>query len=84
VYLIQDIGGTSHLGRDVEHPLGPLAYTMSRMHCLTVSLAQGGDGLGAMWGEERRREYLQEAGFRSIETRRLQHDILNNWYVVRR
>ena len=54
------------------------------MHCMTVSLAQGGEGLGAMWGEEKTREYLQKAGFRTIETRRLDHDIQNNWYVVRK
>jgi hypothetical protein len=51
---------------------------------MTVSLAQGGEGLGAMWGEEKTHEYLQEAGFRSIETNQLAHDIQNNWYVVRK
>jgi hypothetical protein len=54
------------------------------MHCMPVSLAQGGEGLGAMWGEKRARDYLQWAGFRSIETHRLDHDVLNNWYVVRK
>jgi hypothetical protein len=52
------------------------------MHCMTVSLAQAGDGLGAMLGEERTREYLQKAGFRSITTSRITHDIQNNWYVM--
>ncbi|HEX5070171.1 MAG TPA: hypothetical protein VFV78_08130 [Vicinamibacterales bacterium] len=52
---------------------------------LTVSRpAQGGEGLGAMWGEEKTREYLQKAGFRSITTNRLAHDIQNNWYVVKK
>ena len=53
-------------------------------HRGTVSLAHGGEGLGAMWGEEKTREYLQHAGFRSIETHQLAHDIQNNWYVVRK
>lgn len=83
VYLMQDISGTSHLQKDIEHPLGTLLYTVSCMHCMTVSLAQGGAGLGAMWGEERTYEYLQKAGFGSIATHRLDHDIQNNWYVVR-
>jgi ubiquinone/menaquinone biosynthesis C-methylase UbiE len=82
VYLMQDISGSSHVHEDVDHPLGPFLYTVSCMHCMTVSLAQGGEGLGAMWGEERTREYLQAAGFRHVETRRLAHDIQNNWYVV--
>lgn len=82
VYLMQDISGTSHVHKDMEHPIGTFLYTISCMHCMTVSLAQGGEGLGAMWGEEKTREYLQRAGFRSITTNRLAHDIQNNWYVV--
>jgi 2-polyprenyl-3-methyl-5-hydroxy-6-metoxy-1,4-benzoquinol methylase len=82
VYLMQDISGTSHVHKDIEHPIGTFLYTISCMHCMTVSLAQGGEGLGAMWGEEKTRDYLQRAGFRSITTHRLAHDIQNNWYVV--
>jgi 2-polyprenyl-3-methyl-5-hydroxy-6-metoxy-1,4-benzoquinol methylase len=82
VYLMQDISGTSHLHKDIEHPIGTFLYAISCMHCMTVSLAQGGEGLGAMWGEEKTREYLQKAGFRSITTHRLAHDIQNNWYVL--
>jgi 2-polyprenyl-3-methyl-5-hydroxy-6-metoxy-1,4-benzoquinol methylase len=82
VYLMQDISGTSHVHKDIEHPIGTFLYTISCMHCMTVSLAQGGEGLGAMWGEEKTRNYLQKAGFRSITTHRLAHDIQNNWYVV--
>jgi ubiquinone/menaquinone biosynthesis C-methylase UbiE len=82
VYLMQDISGTSHLHQDVHHPIGTFLYTVSCMHCMTVSLAQGGEGLGAMWGEEKTREYLRRAGFTSMVTRKLAHDIQNNWYVV--
>jgi 2-polyprenyl-3-methyl-5-hydroxy-6-metoxy-1,4-benzoquinol methylase len=82
VYLMQDIKGSSHAHNNIGHPLGTLLYTVSCMHCMTVSLAQGGEGLGAMWGEEVTREYLQRAGFRSVEKHELAHDIQNNWYVV--
>jgi 2-polyprenyl-3-methyl-5-hydroxy-6-metoxy-1,4-benzoquinol methylase len=82
VYLMQDINGTSHMEKDTEHPLGTFFYAISCMHCMSVSLAQGGEGLGAMWGEEKTREYLNKAGFNSVVTHRLPHDIPNNWYVV--
>lgn len=82
VYLMQDISGTGHVHKDAEHPLGTLLYTVSCMHCMTVSLAQGGEGLGAMWGEEKTREYLARAGFASVIKKRLAHDIQNNWYIV--
>ncbi|HET9371944.1 MAG TPA: class I SAM-dependent methyltransferase [Vicinamibacterales bacterium] len=84
VYLMQDIKGSTHVHRNLGHPLGPFLYTVSCMHCMTVSLAQGGEGLGAMWGEEMTREYLARAGFRSVEKHELVHDIQNNWYIVRK
>jgi ubiquinone/menaquinone biosynthesis C-methylase UbiE len=84
VYLMQDIKGSSQVHKNIDHPLGTLLYTVSCMHCMTVSLAQGGEGLGAMWGEEKTREYLARAGFQSVEKHELAHDIQNNWYVVRK
>jgi 2-polyprenyl-3-methyl-5-hydroxy-6-metoxy-1,4-benzoquinol methylase len=84
VYLMQDISGTGHVHKDVDHPLGTLLYTVSCMHCMTVSLAQGGEGLGAMWGEQKTLEYLRKAGFGDVTKNRLAHDVQNNWYVVRK
>jgi 2-polyprenyl-3-methyl-5-hydroxy-6-metoxy-1,4-benzoquinol methylase len=84
IYLMQDIRGSSHVHKNLDHPFAPFLYTASCLHCMTVSLAQGGEGLGAMWGEEKTREYLTRAGFQSIETNNLAHDIQNNWYVVRK
>ena len=84
VYLMQDIKGSSHVYKNIGHPIGTFLYTASCLHCMTVSLAQGGEGLGAMWGEEKTREYLHQSGFRSVEKHELAHDIQNNWYVVRK
>jgi hypothetical protein len=77
VYLMQEIGATGRLEDDLTHPMATLLYTVSCMHCMTVSLARGGEGLGAMWEEGRVREYLGAAGFRSITVRRLAHDVQN-------
>lgn len=82
VYLMQDIKGSSHVHKNIGHPIGTFLYAISCMHCMTVSLAQGGEGLGAMWGEEKTREYLARVGFRSIMKQELAHDIQNNWYVI--
>lgn len=84
VYLMQDIKGSSEVHKNLDHAIGTFLYTISCMHCMTVSLAQNGEGLGAMWGEEKTREYLKQAGFGSIEKHELAHDIQNNWYVVRK
>jgi 2-polyprenyl-3-methyl-5-hydroxy-6-metoxy-1,4-benzoquinol methylase len=84
VFLMQDIRGSSNVHNNLGHPAGTFLYAVSTMHCLTVSLAQGGEGLGAMWGEEKARDYLHVAGFRSVRTHRLAHDFQNNWYVARK
>lgn len=84
VYLMQDIHSSSHVHKDMDHPMGPLLYTISCMHCMTVSLAQGGEGLGAMWGREKAQELLNKAGFRDIEIHRLDHDIQNDYYIIRK
>jgi 2-polyprenyl-3-methyl-5-hydroxy-6-metoxy-1,4-benzoquinol methylase len=84
VYLMQDIAGSSHLHNNLDHPLGPFMYTVSTMHCMTVSLAQGGAGLGTMWGEEKAKEMLREAGFGEVEVERLPHDIANSYFVARK
>ncbi len=83
VYLMQDIQGSSYVHENMEHPGGPLLYMISCMHCMTVSLAQGGDGLGAMWGEQKARELLVEAGFTSVDVHLLEHDPFNAYFVVR-
>lgn len=84
VYLMQDIRASSEVGNNIEHPIGPLLYTISCMHCMTVSLSAGGMGLGAVWGEEKALQMLEEAGFRSVEIKQLEHDFQNNFYIVRK
>ncbi len=83
VYLAQDINGSSHVHGNLDHPIGPLLYTLSCLHCMTVSLAQEGEGLGAMWGRELAEELFAEAGFTSVEVHELAHDIQNCYYVCR-
>ncbi|NKB49398.1 MAG: methyltransferase domain-containing protein [Alphaproteobacteria bacterium] len=84
VYLAQDINDSSHVHENCDHPIGPLLYTISCMHCMTVSLAQeGGEGLGAMWGRQLAVEIFSEAGFGSVEVNELEHDIQNCYYVCR-
>ena len=82
VYLMQDIAGSSHHHNNLDHPIGPFLYTISCMHCMTVSLAQGGEGLGAMWGEEKAKEMLEEAGFKEVKVEQLPHDFQNYYYIA--
>jgi 2-polyprenyl-3-methyl-5-hydroxy-6-metoxy-1,4-benzoquinol methylase len=82
LFLMQDIAGSSHVHNNMDHPIGPFLYTISCMHCMSVSLSQGGEGLGAMWGREKACEMLEEAGFSGIDVKQLSHDIQNSYYLV--
>lgn len=83
VYLMQDVHASSDVAQNREHPFGPFLYTASTMHCMAVSLAQGGEGLGTMWGTDTARALVAEAGFRSIDVRLLPHDPMNAYLVAR-
>ena len=54
--LMSDIKASSHLEKNIDHPIGPFGYGMSCMHCMPVSLAYDGMGLGAMWGKRKPRK----------------------------
>lgn len=82
VYLIQDITGSSYLENNYDRPASPWLYTISLAHCMTVSLADDGAGLGAMWGEEKCVEMLHEAGFKKVDLHHLDHDFMNTYYVA--
>ena len=82
VYLCVDTRASSRLAENLNHPLGPFLYTVSCMHCMTVSLADGGMGLGTMWGEQTALEMLGQAGFTSIRTTYLDGDIVNAYIIA--
>ena len=83
-FLMQDIAASSQVHKNIDHPVGPLLYTFSVMHCMTVSLAANGAGLGTMWGEEKAREMLQAAGFTKIDVKKLPHDFQNAFYIIQK
>jgi hypothetical protein len=84
VFLMVDIKASSRLHENMDHPLGPLLYTASTMHCMTVSLALDGMGLGMVWGEQKAREMLAEAGFTQVDVEAVEGDLFNNYYIARK
>lgn len=82
-FLMVDIRASSQLERNVENPLAPFLYAVSTLHCMTVSLAQGGAGLGTVWGEELARQMLADAGFTDVTVHEIPDDPLNQVYVAR-
>ena len=82
VFLMLDIRASSLLEENMKHPLGPLLYTISCNHCMTVSLADDGAGLGTMWGEQVASQMLREAGFSQVEIKHVKGDVANSYYIA--
>lgn len=80
-YFMADIKASSRLEENLDHPLAPAFYTVSLTHCMTVSLAYGGEGLGTMWGKQKALELLKEAGFRNTDVKEVPEDIMNYYYI---
>jgi len=83
-YFCQDIAGSSSVENNMGHPLAPFLYTISTTHCMSVSLAQGGAGLGTMWGKELACQMMKKAGFSSVQVKELEHDVINYYYIVKK
>ncbi|MEV6278508.1 class I SAM-dependent methyltransferase [Nocardia sp. NPDC051832] len=83
-FLMVDIQASSNLEDNMDLPLGPGMYAISTMHCMTVSLALDGDGLGTMWGEQVATRMLHEAGFASVDVEHIDADIFNSYYIARK
>jgi 2-polyprenyl-3-methyl-5-hydroxy-6-metoxy-1,4-benzoquinol methylase len=81
-FLMVDIKASSHPHENVDDPMAAFLYGVSLMHCMTVSLSQDGEGLGAAWGEQTAVRMLHEAGFANIDVKRLEGDFVNSYYVA--
>jgi 2-polyprenyl-3-methyl-5-hydroxy-6-metoxy-1,4-benzoquinol methylase len=83
-FLMQDIEASSMVDKNINSPLTPALYTISTMHCMSVSLAYNGEGLGTMWGKELAVKKLNEAGFKDIKVKNVEGDIINYYYLSRK
>lgn len=81
-YLMVEPAASSNLEDNIANPLSPWIYGVSTLHCLTVSLAHRGTGLGAVWGEQRARAMLTDVGFAEVAAHGAPGDPINAIYVT--
>jgi 2-polyprenyl-3-methyl-5-hydroxy-6-metoxy-1,4-benzoquinol methylase len=67
VYLMIEPKASSRLEDNIGNPFAAYMYGMSVLHCMTVSLAEAGAGLGTAWGEQTARRMLREAGLGAVD-----------------
>lgn len=66
-FLMIEFKFNSEVQDNIGNPFAPMYYSFSLMHCTPVSLASGGPGLGACWGEQVARDMLTTVGFSEVE-----------------
>jgi SAM-dependent methyltransferase len=81
LYLMQEPYAQSNLEDNLANPVAPLMYAISTLHCLTVSLAHGGAGLGTAFGEQVARRLLDDAGFENVSVQPSPGDPLDALYI---
>ncbi|MEW5809718.1 MAG: class I SAM-dependent methyltransferase [Actinomycetota bacterium] len=82
VLLMIDIKASSNLEDNCDIPWATWLYTVSTMHCMTVSLADGGVGLGTVWGEQMALSMLHDAGFDEVRVAEVPRDPFNNYFIA--
>ncbi|OBF84985.1 methyltransferase [Mycobacterium sp. 852002-51163_SCH5372311] len=84
VLLMADVKASSRLEENVGVPMSTYLYATSMMHCMTVSLAMDGAGLGAVWGRQLAVSMLADAGFDEVEVAEIESDPINYYYIARK
>ena len=83
-FVMKEPRVSSNLEDNVGNPFAPLLYAVSTLHCMTVSLAHGGAGLGTAFGEQQALQLLAEAGFVEVQVHEAPGDPIDGVYVSRR
>jgi 2-polyprenyl-3-methyl-5-hydroxy-6-metoxy-1,4-benzoquinol methylase len=82
VLLMVDVKASSQLEDNIGVPLAAYLYTVSTMHCMSVSLGLDGAGLGTCWGRQLATSMLADAGFTDVAVHEIESDPINNYYIA--
>ncbi len=81
VYIWSEPNASAH-AHENRNPVGRAFHAISPLHCMTVSLAFNGEGLGTVIGEQGARELAREAGFKHFEKLPIQNPF-NQFFALR-
>lgn len=84
IFLMVDIKSSSRLEDNVGVPFTTYMYTVSTMHCMSVSLGLDGAGLGTCWGRQLAEAMLADAGFAEVTVNEIESDPINSYYIARK
>jgi 2-polyprenyl-3-methyl-5-hydroxy-6-metoxy-1,4-benzoquinol methylase len=83
-FVMKEPHAADNLEDNIPNPMAPILYSASTLHCMTVSLAHGGAGIGTVFGEQLARQMLTDAGFVDIQVHAAPGDPGDAVYVSRK
>jgi SAM-dependent methyltransferase len=83
-FLMKEPRAADALEDNVGNPFAPIGYSISTLHCMTVSLAHDGAGIGTMFGVQLASRLLTEAGFVDIAVHDAPGDPTDAVYITRK
>lgn len=84
ILLMVEPKASSRLEDNIGVAMKTYGYTVSLMHCMPVSLALNGAGLGTMWGRHAAAAMLAESGFDDVTVSEIDADPSNYYYIARK
>lgn len=84
VFVMKEPRFADALEDNIGNPFAPILYSVSTLHCMTVSLAHGGAGIGTAFGEQLARTLLADAGFDVVAMTPAPGDPTDAVYISRR
>lgn len=83
VFVMKEPRAGDRLEDNIGNPFSPIMYSVSTLHCLTVSLAHDGAGIGTAFGEGLARKLLADAGFDVVDVQGTPGDPMDAVYIAR-
>jgi SAM-dependent methyltransferase len=83
-YIMVEPAAQSTIEDNLGSSVAPWLYAVSTLHCVPVSLAEGGPALGTVWGENNACSLLAQTGFVDIQSGPAPHDPLAMMIVSRK
>jgi len=84
VFIMKEPRAGDALEDNIGNPFAPILYGCSTLHCMTVSLAHGGAGIGTAFGEQLARSLLADAGFENVAVEPAPGDPTDGVYITRK
>jgi SAM-dependent methyltransferase len=84
VFVMKEPCGSDALEDNIGNPFAPILYATSTLHCLTVSLAHDGAGIGTVFSQQRACALLAGAGFEDVAVEAAPGDPADAVYIARK